>query len=64
VIEFHGQLGGGRDQRVRRDRDDTQATPAETPLPTPAWALGHPEKVIDFGHRGIHQMTLRRQSRL
>src|SRR5437763_12981684 len=21
------------------------------------WALGHPEKVIDFGHRGIHQMT-------
>jgi hypothetical protein len=22
------------------------------------WALGHPEKVIDFGHRGIHQMTL------
>jgi feruloyl esterase len=22
------------------------------------WALGHPEKVADFGHRGIHQMTL------
>jgi hypothetical protein len=22
------------------------------------WALGHPEKVIDFGNRGIHQMTL------
>jgi feruloyl esterase len=22
------------------------------------WALGHPEKVIDFGHRGIHEMTL------
>ena len=22
-----------------------------------AWALGHPEKVIDFGHRGIHEMT-------
>ncbi len=21
------------------------------------WALGHPEKVIDFGHRGIHEMT-------
>jgi len=21
------------------------------------WALGHPEKVIDFGYRGIHQMT-------
>jgi feruloyl esterase len=23
-----------------------------------AWALGHPEKVIDFGYRGIHEMTL------
>ena len=21
------------------------------------WALGHSEKVIDFGHRGIHEMT-------
>ena len=21
------------------------------------WALGHPEKVIDFGHRGNHEMT-------
>jgi hypothetical protein len=22
-----------------------------------SWALGHPEKVTDFGHRGIHEMT-------
>jgi Tannase and feruloyl esterase len=22
-----------------------------------AWALHHPEKVVDFGHRGIHEMT-------
>ena len=22
-----------------------------------AWAVGHPEKVADFGHRGIHEMT-------
>ena len=21
------------------------------------WAPGHPEKVVDFGHRGIHEMT-------
>lgn len=21
------------------------------------WALGHPEKVVDFGHRAIHEMT-------
>lgn len=24
-----------------------------------AWALGHPEKIIDFAHRGIHEMTVR-----
>ena len=23
-----------------------------------SWALGHPEKVIDYGYRGIHEMTL------
>jgi hypothetical protein len=23
------------------------------------WALGHPEKVIDFGYRGLHEMTLK-----
>ena len=28
-----------------------------------SWALGHPEKVIDFGHRGIHEMTSRGQAR-
>ncbi|MGE5204323.1 MAG: tannase/feruloyl esterase family alpha/beta hydrolase [Chlamydiota bacterium] len=22
-----------------------------------SWALGHPEKIIDFGHRAIHEMT-------
>jgi len=22
-----------------------------------SWAIGHPEKVIDFGYRGIHEMT-------
>ncbi len=24
-----------------------------------SWALGHPEKVIDFGYRGIHETTLK-----
>jgi hypothetical protein len=25
--------------------------------PDPSWALGHPEKVTDFGYRAIHEMT-------
>ncbi len=24
-----------------------------------SWALGHPEKIIDFGHRAIHEMTVK-----
>lgn len=24
-----------------------------------SWAIGHPEKVIDFGYRGIHEMTVK-----
>jgi feruloyl esterase len=24
-----------------------------------SWALGHPEKIVDFGHRAIHEMTLK-----
>jgi hypothetical protein len=34
----------------------TDAGHTGTPIDA-AWALGHPEKVIDFGHRGIHEMT-------
>jgi hypothetical protein len=27
-----------------------------TPIDS-TWAMGHPERVVDFGHRGIHEMT-------
>ncbi len=26
------------------------------------WALGHPEKIVDFGHRAIHQLTVTAKS--
>jgi feruloyl esterase len=35
----------------------TDAGHTGSPAGMPTWALGHPEKVIDFGHRGIHEMT-------
>jgi Tannase and feruloyl esterase len=34
----------------------TDAGHAGSPVDA-TWALGHPEKIIDFGHRGIHEMT-------
>ena len=30
-----------------------------TSEPDPTWALGHPEKVIDFGYRAVHEMTVK-----
>jgi feruloyl esterase len=27
-----------------------------------SWAMGHPEKVVDFGYRGIHEMTQKSKS--
>lgn len=24
-----------------------------------SWALGHPEKIVDYGHRAIHEMTMK-----
>ena len=42
-----------------------EATPAPPPIPAmlgdatdATWALGHPEKIIDFGYRGIHEMSV------
>jgi len=35
----------------------TDAGHAGSPIDA-TWAVGHPEKVVDFGHRGIHEMTL------
>jgi feruloyl esterase len=29
---------------------------------TGAWALGHPEKVTDYGNRGVHEMTVQSQA--
>jgi Tannase and feruloyl esterase len=26
------------------------------------WALGHPEKIVDYGYRGIHEMTVQSRS--
>ncbi len=45
VAVLSGFAGGGTDTGHTGDAVDS------------GWALGHPEKVIDFGWRGIHAMT-------
>jgi feruloyl esterase len=27
-----------------------------------SWAMGHPEKIVDYGHRGVHEMTEKAKS--
>src|SRR2546423_13514385 len=48
------QLGTGVSQGYAMAGTDTghSGTAVEA-----SWALGHPEKVADFGYRGIHEMT-------
>jgi feruloyl esterase len=48
------QLGAS----MRKGYAATATDTGHTGSPVDAgWALGHPEKVVDFGYRGIHEMT-------
>jgi hypothetical protein len=50
----YGSLGASIAKGYAAAATDTghSGSPADA-----SWALGHPEKVVDFGHRGIHEMT-------
>ena len=48
------QLGAGVNQGYATVGTDTGHAGGGTDA---SWALGHPEKVTDFGYRGIHEMT-------
>lgn len=50
----YGQLGTAVSHGYVATATDTghSGTPIDA-----AWALGHPEKVADFGHRGLHETT-------
>jgi len=60
---FVGAVGyGGMSREVSRGyatastdtgHSDTEATGA-----LPPWAIGHPERVADWGHRAVHEMTV------
>lgn len=53
VIDYY-QLGAAMKKGYASTATD--AGHAGTPIDA-SWAIGHPEKVVDFGHRGIHEMT-------
>jgi len=51
VISYRG-MGDGVKRGYATAGTDTGHTTTDA-----KWALGHPQKVIDFGYRGIHEMT-------
>lgn len=56
---FAGQIASGQlGQSVKAGYAATATDTGHSGSPIDAdWALGHPEKIVDFGHRGIHEMT-------
>ncbi|MGA8740090.1 MAG: tannase/feruloyl esterase family alpha/beta hydrolase [Terracidiphilus sp.] len=56
---FAGAIGyDGLGAAIARGYAATATDTGHSGSPADAsWALGHPEKVVDFGHRGIHEMT-------
>ena len=52
-IDYHG-LGLSIEQKYATAGTDTGHSAGGTDA---SWALGHPEKVADFGYRAIHEMT-------
>ncbi|MEK6322725.1 MAG: tannase/feruloyl esterase family alpha/beta hydrolase [Acidobacteriota bacterium] len=47
-----GGLGGAIARGYAAASTDTGHTTTDA-----SWALGHPEKIVDYGHRAIHEMT-------
>ena len=58
---FAGFIGyGGLADAVRNGYTAASTDTGHEAAPLDAgWALGHPEKVIDYGYRAIHEMTLK-----
>jgi Tannase and feruloyl esterase len=53
LIDYY-QIGAA----MKKGYASTATDAGHTGSPVDAsWAMGHPEKVVDFGHRGIHEMT-------
>jgi feruloyl esterase len=50
----YAQIGNAMSKGYAATATDTGHT--GSPIDA-AWAIGHREKVVDFGHRGIHEMT-------
>jgi feruloyl esterase len=48
----HGELAGAVARGYAASSTDTGHTGSDA-----SWALGHPEKIVDYGHRAVHEMT-------
>ena len=54
----YGQLATAVRQGYATASTDTGHNGGEQPATNSVWALGHPEKIADFGYRAVHLMTM------
>ncbi|WP_157995168.1 tannase/feruloyl esterase family alpha/beta hydrolase [Peristeroidobacter soli] len=57
-INYHGGLVEAVQRGYAGVSTDTGHTAANNNNEDVSWAKGHPEKLVDFGHRAIHLMTV------
>ncbi|HTZ99930.1 MAG TPA: tannase/feruloyl esterase family alpha/beta hydrolase [Candidatus Aquilonibacter sp.] len=54
----YGGMAGTLARGYATASTDTGHADAEATGALPPWAVGHPEKVADWGHRAVHEMTI------
>jgi feruloyl esterase len=57
VIELAGMTQALQDHNAAVSTDTGHSIPQDGDMANVSWALGHPEKVTDFGYRAVHEMT-------
>jgi feruloyl esterase len=62
IISYGAMASALRDYYATASTDTGHASTAGNPAADASFALGHPEKVVDFAYRAVHEMTLRSKS--
>ncbi len=58
IYQFHEMVGPLAQGYAVAETDDGHQSKDMLGAITPTWALGHPEKLIDFGYRAVHETAM------
>ena len=57
AINYGGLAAAIKQGFAGASTDDGHRTPASV-TPTADWSIGHPERIVDFGHRAVHVTSI------